>query len=204
MLRLSDRSPLALGAYALAAILALFELAILWQGLHPNVSDDYRAYYIDRTTTCLPQPVTGKYVLGTELNFRSEGDETRELRPCGWTGPAGDGTHSVGQLSRLRFATSETRPLTLMLELTGVTLPGPAQQRVIVSANDQEIGEIAVTPDKTERFTISIPASALDGDGFVDIKLDYPDAISPGKRVSNTYWRSVKLTALSLSPAVPG
>ncbi|WP_353921017.1 hypothetical protein [Devosia sp.] len=203
-MRLSDRSPLALGAYALAAILALFELAILWQGLHPNVSDDYRAYYIDRTTTCLPQPVTGKYVLGTELNFRSEGDETRELRPCGWTGPAGDGTHSVGQLSRLRFATSETRPLTLMLELTGVTLPGPAQQRVIVSANDQEIGEIAVTPDKTERFTISIPASALDGDGFVDIKLDYPDAISPGKRVSNTYWRSVKLTALSLSPAVPG
>ncbi|MET0437764.1 MAG: hypothetical protein ABW043_09750 [Devosia sp.] len=201
---MSDRSPLALGAYALAAILALFELAILWQGLHPNVSDDYRAYYIDRTTTCLPQPVTGKYVLGTELNFRSEGDETRELRPCGWTGPAGDGTHSVGQLSRLRFATSETRPLTLMLELTGVTLPGPAQQRVIVSANDQEIGEIAVTPDKTERFTISIPASALDGDGFVDIKLDYPDAISPGKRVSNTYWRSVKLTALSLSPAVPG
>ncbi|WP_449394149.1 hypothetical protein [Devosia riboflavina] len=201
---MSDRSPLALGAYALAAILALFELAILWQGLHPNVSDDYRAYYIDRTTTCLPQPVTGEYVLGTELNFRSEGDETRELRPCGWTGPAGDGTHSVGQLSRLRFAASDTGPLTLMLELTGVTLPGPAKQRVIVSANDQEIGEIAVTPDQTERFTISIPASALDGDGFVDIKLDYPDAISPGKRVSNTYWRSVKLTALSLSPAVPG
>lgn len=204
MLRLSDRSPLALGAYALAAILALVELAVLWQALHPNVSADYRAYYIDRTTTCLPQPVTGEYVLGTELNFRSEGDETRELRPCGWTGPAGDGTHSVGQTSRLRFAADTTGPLALMLELTGVTLPGPAQQRVLVSADGQEVAEIAVTPDKTERFTISIPASAVDDDGFVDIKLDYPDAISPGKRVSNTYWRSVKLTALSLSPAVPG
>lgn len=201
MLRLSDRSPLTLGAYALAAILALFELAVLWQALHPNVSADYRAYYIDRTTTCLPQPVTGEYVLGTELNFRSEGDETRELRPCGWTGPAGDGTHSVGETSRLRFAVDAKGPLTLMLELTGVTLPGPAQQRVLISANGQEIGEIAVTPDKTERFTISIPASALDDDGFVDLKFDYPDAISPGKRVSNTYWRSVKLTAASLSPA---
>ncbi|RYE50002.1 MAG: hypothetical protein EOP21_04780 [Hyphomicrobiales bacterium] len=198
---MSDRSPLALGAYALAAILALFELAILWQGLHPNVSDDYRAYYIDRTTTCLPQPVTGEYVLGTELDFRSEGDETRELRPCGWTGPVGDGTHSVGQTSRLRFAASETGPLTLMLELTGVTLPGPAQQRVVVSANGQEIQEITVTPDKTERFSILIPASARDDDGFVDIQLDYPDGISPGKRVANTYWRSVKLTAASLSPA---
>ena len=204
MLRWSDRSPLALGAYALAAILALFELAILWQALHPNVSADYRAYYIERTTTCLPQPVTGAYVLGTELDFRSEGDETRELRPCGWTGPAGDGTHSVGQTSRLRFAADTAEPLSLMLELTGVTLPGPAQQRVLTSANGIEIGEIAVTPDKTERFVIPIPASALDQDGFVDIALDYPDAISPGKRVSNTYWRSIKLTAASLSPAEPG
>lgn len=201
MLRLSDRSPLTLGAYALAAVLALFELAVLWQALHPNVSADYRAYYIDRTTTCLPQPVTGEYVLGTELDFRSEGDETRELRPCGWTGPAGDGTHSVGETSRLRFAVDANGPLTLMLELTGVTLPGPAQQRVLISANGHDIGEIAVTPDKTERFAISIPASALDDDGFVDLKFDYPDAISPGKRVSNTYWRSVKLTAASLSPA---
>lgn len=203
-MRLSDRSPLTLGAYALAAVLALFELAILWQALHPNVSADYRAYYIDRTTTCLPQPVTGEYTLGKELNFRSEGDETRELRPCGWTGPVGDGTHSVGQTSRLRFAVEATGPLTLMLELTGVTLPGPPRQRVLVSANDQEIGDIAVTPDNTERFAISIPASALDADGFVDIRLDYPDAISPGRRVSNTYWRSVKLTAASLSPAEPG
>ncbi|HWV21590.1 MAG TPA: hypothetical protein VN036_11215 [Devosia sp.] len=200
---MSDRSPLALGAYALAAILALFELAVLWQGLHPTVSADYRAYYIDRTTTCLPQPVSGAYVLGTELNFRSEGDETRELRPCGWEGPAGDGTHSIGQTSRLRFAVGTTGPLTLMLELTGVTLPGPARQRVRISANGEDIGEIAVTPDKTERFTVPIPATALDDDGFVDIKLDYPDAISPGKRVANTYWRSVKLTAASLSPAVP-
>jgi hypothetical protein len=200
MLRLSDRSPLALGAYALATILALFELAVLWQAIHPNVSDNYRAYYIDRTTTCLQQPVTGEYVLGAELNFRSEGDETRELRPCGWTGPAGDGTHSVGETSRLRFAVDAKGPLTLMLELTGVTMEGPAQQRVLISANDRKIGELAVTPSKTERFEISIPADALDDDGFVDIKLDYPDAISPGKRVSNTYWRAVKLTAAALSP----
>lgn len=201
MLRLSDRSPLTLGAYALAAVLALFELAVLWQAIHPNVSDNYRAYYIDRTTTCLQQPVTGEYVLGTELDFRSEDGGTRELRPCGWTGPAGDGTHSVGETSRLRFAVDAKGPLTLMLELTGVGLPGPAQQRVLISANGHDIGEIVVTPDKTERFTISIPASALDDDGFVDLKFDYPDAISPGKRVSNTYWRSVKLTALSLGPA---
>lgn len=204
MLRLSDRSPLALGAYALAAMLALFELAVLWQALHPNVPDHYRAYYIDKTTTCLPQPVAAEYVLGTELDFRSGGDETRELRPCGWDGPAGDGVHSIGQTSRLRFATGPAQDLTLMLELTGVTLPGPAQQRVIVSANGTQLSEIAVTPEKTERFSLRIPAATLGDSGFVDISLDYPDAIMPGKRVANTYWRSVKLTAAALSPTAPG
>ncbi|PXA98852.1 hypothetical protein DMC47_06575, partial [Nostoc sp. 3335mG] len=121
---MSDRSPLALGLYALAALLALFELAVLWQALHPDVSDEYRAYYIDQTTTCLPQPVTGEYTLGTVLNFRSGGDNTRELRPCGWDGPAGDGMHSIGETSRLRFAVPSRQALRLSLELTGVTLPG--------------------------------------------------------------------------------
>ena len=204
MLRLSDRSPLALGAYALAALLAVLEVIILWQGIHPNVSEDYRAYYIDRTTTCLPQPVTAEYVLGTELDFRSEGDDTRELRPCGWTGPAGDGTHSVGETSKLRFAVSTPSALTLMLELTGVTLEGPPQQRVVVSANGTKLTEIAVTPDKTERFTIAVPADVVGNSGYIDFVLDYPDAIRPGKRVANTYWRSVKLTAAALSPVNPG
>lgn len=204
MLRLSDRSPITLGAYALAALIALFELAILWQALHPNVSDDYRAYYIDKTTTCLPQPVAADYTLGTELDFRSGGDDTRELRPCGWDGPAGDGMHSIGQTSRLRFEVGPPQNLTLSMELTGVTLPGPAQQRVLVSANGVDLQELLVTPGKTERFTIAIPAEAVGDSGYLDLKFDYPDAISPGNRISNTYWRSVKLSILKLSPAEPG
>ena len=46
-MRLFDRRPAAIGAYALGALLAGFELTVLWQALHPNVSDDYRAYYIE-------------------------------------------------------------------------------------------------------------------------------------------------------------
>jgi hypothetical protein len=197
-LRLSDRSPAALGTYALAALLALFELAVLWQALHPQVSADYRAYYIDRTTTCLPQIVTGQYTLGTELDFRAGGDETRELLPCGWTGPAGDGLHSVGTSSRLRFAIATPQDLTLMLELTGTALEGPPQQRVVISSGDTQIGEVLVTPDQTERFTLNVPASAI-VDGYLDLLLSYPDAINPG-RIADTYWRSVKLTAARLGP----
>lgn len=197
-MRLSDRSPATLGAYALAALLALFELAVLWQTLHPQVSADYRAYYIDRTTTCLPQAVTAAYTLGTELDFRSGGDDTRELRPCGWDGPAGDGMHAIGTSSRLRFAVGTPQDLTLMLELTGVTLAGPPQQRIVISAGDTILGEMLVTSDQPERFTLPIPASAIEA-GHLDLLLSYPDAIQPG-RVADTYWRSVKLTAASLGP----
>ena len=198
-MRLFDRRSAATGAYALAALLAGFELTVLWQALHPRVSDDYRAYYIDRTTTCLPQIVTGAYELGTTIDFRADGDETRELRPCGWTGPYVTGLHSVGQSSRLRFHVGAPRDLLLTLELTGVTLSGPPQQRVVVSAGDLALGQWLVTPDQTEGFSLAIPAAAIDADGYLDLLLDYPDAISPG-RVANTYWRSVKLISGSLRP----
>jgi hypothetical protein len=199
-LRWSDRHNLALGAYALAAGLALLELFVLWQALHPNVPDAYRAYYIDRTTTCLPQRVTGAYALGTPLDFRSGGDETRELRPCGWDGPAGDGVHSIGESSRLEFQVGQARPLVLTLELAAVTLPGPPQQRVLLSANGMALGELLVTPDQPERFTIDIPAEAIDTQGRLALVLDYPDAISPGPRTANTHWRAIKLSAATLSP----
>jgi hypothetical protein len=188
------------GLYALAALIAATELAILWQGLHPQVPDDFRAYYIERTTTCLPQPVTGDYALGTEIDFRSGGPDTRELRPCGWEGPAGDGMHSIGETSRLRLAVGAALPLELMLELTGVTLPGPGTQRVLVSVNGLAVGEADVAPGETGRFTFPVPPAALDT-GFADIALDFPDAISPRPGMSNTQWRAVKLTAASLRPA---
>lgn len=199
-MRLSERPPLHLAAYALAALLALLELAVLWQALHPQVSENYRAYYLDHTTTCLPQPVTADYDLGAALDFRSSGDDTRELRPCGWDGPAGDGVHSIGTSSRLQFEIGNPQPLTLMLELTAVTLPGPAQQRVVLSANDIALDELLVTPGEVDRFTVDIPAAAIGEDGVLSLLFDYPDAISPGPRTANTHWRAIKLSAATLSP----
>ncbi|KFC69748.1 hypothetical protein FF80_01252 [Devosia sp. LC5] len=197
-MRWSDR-PWAMPLYALAAALALGELAVVWLMLHPNVPSDYRAYYIDRTTTCLPQPVTAAYTLGTIVDFRSGGPDTRELRPCGWEGPAGDGMHALGESARLAFAVP-AQDLTLTLEMTGVTLPGPRQQTVIVSANGQPLGRAVVTPGKTGRFTFPLPASAI-ANGRADIILDLPDAVTTSPGQSNVRKRSIKLVKASLTPA---
>ena len=60
-------------AYGVVALAIAFELLVVWWMLHPQVPADYRAYYIDETTTCLNQPVSGDYVLGTKVSFLSDG-----------------------------------------------------------------------------------------------------------------------------------
>jgi hypothetical protein len=201
MLPLFDHRATAIGAYVLAALFAAFELAVLWQALHPQVSEPYRAYYLDKTTTCLPQPVTGEYDLGTEINFRSGGPNTRELRPCGWEGPAGDGMHAVGETARLRFAVHAAQDLELILEMTAVTIPGPPEQQVVVSVNGAVVGEARLAPGQTNRFTFPVPASVFADAAFADVQLDFPAAILARPGDSNTRKRSIKLVAAALRPA---
>jgi hypothetical protein len=199
-LRLSDRSPFALAAYGLAALLALLELSILWLAVHPQVSEEYAAYFITRTTTCLVQPVTGAYQLGKTLNFRSEGDDTRELRPCGWTGPSGDGLDSIGEESRLRFAIAQPQDLVLTLEMTGVELRNADARKIVALAGDEPVGEATIPAGTTETVSFPIPASAIK-DGYLDILLKFPNAVRPSDTIANTYWRSVKLLTGQLAPA---
>lgn len=198
MLRWPDR-PWGTLFYGMAALLAVAEMAILWQAIHPNVSPDFRAYYIDRSTTCLPLPGTGAYALGTEIDFRSGGSETRQLLSCGWDGPAGDGMHALGESSMFRLATGSVKDLVLMVELTGVTLPGPPQQIVVVSVNGVALSTVELAPGETKRVTFEVPARALADSEFADVRLDYPNAITPREGIANNYKRSIKLVAASLS-----
>ena len=46
-------------SYSASCSSAAFELHVTWLALHPAVDADYRAYYIDQTTTCLDKPVSG-------------------------------------------------------------------------------------------------------------------------------------------------
>lgn len=197
-----DRSPKVLATYGLAALLALTELVVMWQTLHPNVSEDYRAYYITRTSTCLPQPVTASYVLGEAVNFTSNGDieMARELLPCGWEGPNDDGRQSLGETSRMRFAIGPQQDLRLELVLKGINLNNAGDRDVRLFAGEQPIGQALVGAEDTETFQFDVPAEAIK-DGYLDLRFDYPNAIETSPGISNTYWRSVKLISARLSPA---
>jgi hypothetical protein len=190
-----------IATYGVVALLALIELTILWQAIHPNVPEAYRAYYIDHTTTCMRQPVTGAYAMGTTVDFRSGGDDTRELRPCGWEGPVGDGMHLLGETARLRFATGAiTQPMTLTLEMTADDIDGMADQRVVVSANGSPVGTTTIARGQTVTVPFAIPAGIAAETGLLDIVLDVPDAVNSRSGDSNTRKRSIKLTEATLTP----
>ena len=191
--------------YSLVAVAVAFELGVTWLALHPAVGPDYRAYYIDLSTTCLNKPMAGTYVLGDQLSFLPPGHaDARKVRVCGWDGPAGDGTHSVGTTSRLHFAVpAASGDLILTLDMSAVGGAGhPAEQVVKVTANGLAVGEASIQAGGLLTAHFNIPAAAIDqATGQLDIVLSYPDAVQMFPGDSNTHWRSIKLRWLRLRPA---
>jgi hypothetical protein len=197
-----DRPATRWGAYALAALLFAFEAFVVWLMLNPDVPEDFRAYYIDRTTTCLNQPVPGTYRFGTLVDFTSDGrEQAMPLRVCGWEGPAGDGTHAVGTSSRLRFrGKPQPGAHQLLLDLAAITRAGePQPQRVEVTVDGEPVATLEVTDPEPQSFTLPVPRDAL-ADGTVELILGFPDAVRMGPTDPDTRYRSVKLTRAGIVP----
>lgn len=184
--------------YGIAALVAAFELWTAWTALHPQVSEDYRAYYIDRTTTCLNQPASGAYAYGTTIATRSGSEKlVAPLKVCGWEGPVGDGLHAVGESARLRFTLlGRAHRVPLTLEMVAVDMAGPGGQPVIVRANGTEVGTVRVKPGEPQRFSFTVPDAALRPDHMLDLELAFPEAILVAPQDANTRKRSIKLTAV--------
>ncbi len=195
--RANGLTPLRAAAYAGAAALALGELAVLALALSPDVDATYRAYYLDRTTTCLDRNVSGEYAIGTTVSFRSDGAEVMaKIRVCGLDGPVADGTHSVGTSSRLRVVAASAAPLVLRLTMNRAAAAAGTTQRVRVVVDGAPAGEATVgDADQTAEFALP-PVLA---DGRAEITLEYPDAMAPTPLTSETRLRAIRLLSFQLA-----
>lgn len=198
--------PQRVAAYALIAVLAVVELVIFWLMLHPDVPPEYRAYYIDRTNTCLPQPVAGTYQLGQTISFRSDGWKAAEpLKPCGWFGPNGDGTPSKGHEARLRFALGPVEgALRATLQLEAIEAPDePVRQHVAIYANDTLVEELVLDEKKMRRVTFEIPPGTVGTDGLLELRFALPDAVNfgPPGLGSPTQNRAIQLVSARVAEA---
>lgn len=191
-----------LGGYALALALAGAEISILALAVHPKVGPDYRAYYIDRTTTCLNRDAVGSYTIGETISFKREGHkQANNIKVCGWSGPAGDGTHSLGETSRLRV--NVTRPslggLKATLEMSAVLRPPQTEQRVVVLVNGILAHKMVLSGKEPQQVSFVIPQAALAGAKTLEIAFDYLDGIPPTRSASNIYKRAIKLISFRLN-----
>ncbi|MER8447305.1 hypothetical protein NKH52_29415 [Mesorhizobium sp. M1066] len=191
---------ISLGGYALAAALAVSEILILALALHPNVHPDYRAYYIDRTTTCLNRDTVGSYSLGQTVSFRSDGaKQAASMKFCGWSGPAADGTHSLGETSRLRLQIPPLRDgLKATLQMTAVIRPPQMTQRVIISVHGAFVHKVTLSGKQPTTVSFFIPRAAFSNASTFEMTFDYLDGILPSKAASNIYERSIKLVSFRL------
>ncbi|TIT20646.1 MAG: hypothetical protein E5W70_20360 [Mesorhizobium sp.] len=195
-----------LGGYALAAVLAGTEIVILALALNPNVNADYRAYYIDRTTTCLNRDAVGSYTFGETVSFRSDGaKKTAGMMICGWSGPVADGTHSLGETSRLRLKVPPLRDgLTATLQMAAVIRPPQVTQRVMISVNGVRVHAVTLSGKEPRKVSFVIPPAVVAEPSTLDIAFDYLDGIPPSPAASNIYKRAIKLLSFRLDPIEPG
>ena len=195
-------------AYGLAAAVLAFELIVFVWMLNPTAGENYRAFYIDRTSTCLPQPVSGTYALGHRLSFKwPEREEAKPVKPCGWFESNGDGTPTKGESAMLRF---DIAPQTEALEFTLVATPVDKAgvvlaQRVVVEVADVVVGQFTIeAPAQANTVTIPPDIAARAGRPL-DLTLQLLDAVSFDHTGggSNTQFRALVVQMVRLARAAP-
>ncbi|TIW43864.1 MAG: hypothetical protein E5V71_07965, partial [Mesorhizobium sp.] len=115
------------------------------------------------------------------------------------SGPVADGTHSLGETSRLRVKIPPLRNgLTATLQMAAVIRPPQITQRVVVSVNGVRAHAVTLSGKEPRTVSFVIPSAALGKADTLEIAFDYLDGIPPTPAASNIYKRSIKLVSFRL------
>jgi hypothetical protein len=110
----------------------------------------------------------------------------------------GNGTHSIGQSSRLRVKFDKPpNDLAVFVKFTS-----SRPQRVVLSANGRVIGHMSLPGSEVEveaRFLVSREVAGLQES--LEIEFEYPDAFLPNPRTSDTHRRAVRLLEFRVEPS---
>ena len=158
-----------------------------------------------------PPGIIAHYQLGDLVDF-SQGGTGWLYALDGWSIPETWGRWSVDREARLQLHLSPHSEKTLFLEVSMGALVGRDHpcQRVVVSLNDQSLGEKTLCIDSggnlPSTFNFPIPQASVPASGLVDVRISTPDAISPSRLGIGSDGRilgvGVKDFRISASPGV--
>lgn len=166
-------------SFALVVLMALGEAGLLAFAASADVSPQYRAYYIDRTTGCLPRQVSGEYVLGTRLLLAEDQPQRAfdNIGICGFAHSEPGGAWLRGPEARLRFALgpASVADLVFEMEARGAIDRTWKRQQASVSVNGTVVGMFDYPDGEFRTQMLTIPARMLESGGLVDIDLTMID-----------------------------
>jgi hypothetical protein len=191
---------------ALVALIAVFDLGVLYMVLNPKVSADYRNYYIDRSWSCFPRAdnvATGYYPLGTPITFvpGRSGYRRDTVRWCGFMPPSNTGIRSFGDygILRLKFPVPDD-DLLLTFSSWANTDSNKPERDVQVLVNGEQVGTLVYKTAARVNGRMVIPKRlAKLGDGGLEIRFNVPRTGPPGTN-SEPVTLQLRLEALRVVP----
>ncbi len=163
-------------SYIAVGVLAVLGSTALWLAAHPNVSDDYRAYFIDRSTDCWTANVDGSLPPGGRIWFVStENASAKSVLDCGWIAPEATGTWSSGHDAQLAIKPQGPGPWVVELDL----LPFSPPQRLTIEAKGKTLLETVLVKGGAIQHRLRLLPTHLDADGRAVLRFTLPDGVSP-------------------------
>jgi hypothetical protein len=193
----------------IVALVAAFDFVVLYMVLFPQVSDDYRAYYIDRSASCFPRVTSGFYPLGEPVSFvpGRSGYKRDTIRWCGFMPPNNTGIRSFGDYGVLKIRTPLPDDDLLLTFSSWVNTDSRKPKRdVDVVVNGEKVGTLTFASAKRVNGKIIIPRRVAKlagkdsaGDDVLEIKFVVPRIAPPGTN-SEPVTLQLRLEAMRLVP----
>lgn len=191
------------------ACIAVFDAVVLYMVLFPQVTPDYRAYYITRTASCFPRIISGYYPLGEPISFVPDrnGYKLDTIRWCGFMPPSSTGIRSFGDYGILRMQVPlPDDDLLLTFESWANTDSSKPERDVDVVVNGENVGTLAFTSSARINGKMIIPETIArlggkdsHGNDILEIKFVVPRTGPPGTN-SEPITLQLRLEALRVTP----
>ena len=191
------------------ALIAVFDVVVLYMVLFPHVSADYRAYYIDRTASCFPRVISGYYPLGEPISFVPDrsGYKLDTVRWCGFMPLSKAGIRSFGDYGIIRMNVPlPDDDLLLSFSSWANTDSSKPERDVDVVVNGENVDTLVFKSAKRVNGRIVIPQRVAKlggedakGNNIVEIKFVVPRTGAPGTN-SEPITLQLRLEAMRLVP----
>jgi hypothetical protein len=196
----------------IVAMIVVLDLIVLYMVVEPNVTDDYRAYYIDRSASCFPRAdnvATGYYPLGEPITFVPDrnGYGLDTVRWCGFMPPSNTGIRSFGDYGMLRIKMPLPDDDFLLTFTSWANTDSSKPERdVQVLVNDTRVGTLEFATAKRIDGKFLVPQVVARGGGkddsgndIVTIKFMVPRTGAPGTN-SEPVTLQLRLESMRFAP----